>query len=183
MNNEPLRFVQIDQANFLEAVAFQNEIFPHNDGYRNYYESVNGLRDATYYIAYLNEEMVGLCGIYFEPVDLESAWLGWFGVKKAYRRQHLGEKIIAFHEQLARSKGYKYSRLFTDKNDNEVAIAFYKKMGYQEEEYINPDDPISLSMQVLIFSKSLSDEPCPSWDNRTINLTKQVEKERFRLLK
>lgn len=175
-----LRYELITKENFDFAVAFQNEIFPHNDAYRNYYEAVYGLRDASYYIAYLGDEAVGLMGIYFEPVDLDSAWLGWFGVKKGYRRHKLGTQIMRFYEQLAKEKGFKYARLFTDAISNDIAIAFYKSQGYQEESYLNVDDPISQTMKVLIFSKSLSNEPCPPWNNRTINLTAQHEKEIWR---
>ena len=175
-----LRFVLITQENFDFAVSFQNEIFPNNDAYRNYYESVYGLRDASYYIAYLDDAPVGLMGIYFEPVDLSSAWLGWFGVKKEYRRRHFGSQIIAHFEELARKKGYKYARLFTDAFNNDAAISFYQSQGYFSEPYLNKDDPISEKMTVLIFSKSLFEDDCPKWANRTINLTAQYQKEQYR---
>lgn len=175
-----LRYVLIDKSNFDLAVKFQNEIFPNNDAYRNYYESVEGLRDASYYLVYLDQELLGIVGIYFEPVDLSSAWLGWFGVKKEYRRNGYGSLIMRFFESLAKEKGYKYARLFTDKYNNDIAISFYKSQGYKSEDYVNKDDPKSIEVPVLVFSKSLGKDICPSWNNRFINLTAQAEKENYR---
>ena len=180
MSKNSLRYVLIDKSNLDEATRFQNEIFPHNDAYRNYYESVFKLRDAEYYLAYLDKTLVGMVGIYHENVDPESAWLGWFGVKNEFRRHHLGSEILGFFEKLAKEKGFKYARLFTDEFNNDAAISFYKKCGYISEKYINSDDAQSLLTKVLIFSKSLTDEPCILWDNKSINLTEQYKKELFR---
>ena len=180
MNETTLKYVLITKDNLSEATKFQNEVFPNNDAYRNYYESVFNLRDAEYYLVYNESQLVGFVGLYYEKVDLESAWLGWFGVKEEFRRQHYGTRIIKFFEDLAKEKGYKYVRLYTDKNNNDVAIKFYEKCGYFAEKYENKDDQKSLETEVLIFSKSLSNNECPKWNNKTIHLTEQYEKEKYR---
>lgn len=180
MEKATLQYVKIDKNNFELAVSFQNSIFPKNDAYRNYYESVYGLRDATYYLVYKTEMLIGIVGLYFEDADPQSAWLGWFGVKKSERRKGYGSHIIAFFEETAKSKGYKYARLFTDKYNNDVAINFYKHCGYMCEDYKNEDDSQSLINKVIIFSKSLVDDKCPLWNNKSIKLTEQLAKENYR---
>ena len=74
-------------------------------------------------------------------------------------------------------KGYRFARLYTDVENNDVAIAFYKANGYTAEKYDNPDDPVSEKYKMLIFSKSLSKEKLVPWYNRNIHLTGQIVKQ------
>ena len=73
----------VDFNNYEEAIKIQNEIFPHEDGTINilasldrdlfmkkteiFYEDDN----VKYYIAYINNESVGITGIYQESPDTD----------------------------------------------------------------------------------------------------------------
>lgn len=80
----------VDFNNYKIAIKIQNEIFPNEDGTLNilasldrelfmkktgmFYEDDN----VKYYIAYINNEAIGITGIYHYQKD--EAWLAWFGV-------------------------------------------------------------------------------------------------------
>ena len=178
-----LTYKLITAENLDEAAALQNEIFPQCDGYQNYVDAIQGTTQAEYYLAFLDEEPVGLFGIYQEDIEKETAWLQWFGIKKDYRRQHLGTGILLYFEYLAKQRGHLFARLYIDAERNEVAHGFFRKYEYQSEPYLREDDPQSSKTPVLIFSKSLCDQECPAWDNKDIHLSSQVEKEKSRKAK
>lgn len=68
---------------------------------------------------------VGITGLYYYPGDRDNAWLGWFGIRKPFRRQQLGSTAMRLFEEMAVARGYQYARLYTDAEDNDAAIAFY----------------------------------------------------------
>ena len=174
-----LSLYPITKDNLDFAVKLQNELFPMpNCSARiNYIDAINHNNYANYFLVYDNELCIGITGIYYESVDLESAWLGWFGVKEEFRRQHYGTKIIQLFEMMAINRGFTYARLYTDAIDNDAAISFYKANGYTCEEYNCPNDPACVSNKILIFSKSLTDAKVPLWNNKNIHLTSQMEKQ------
>ena len=161
------------------AVSLQHEIFPipNCDARQNYIDSMSKEENLEYYLIYNNEICVGITGIYQCKSDPDSAWLGWFGIKKEYRQKHFGTGAMKLFEELAIERGYKYARVYTDAIDNDVAIAFYRANGYKSEEYNNEDDPACIDNKVLIFSKSLIQGEVPLWNNRNIYLTEQMEKQ------
>lgn len=168
---------KINYNNLELALKVHKELFPNNSARKNYEDSINNISNGEYYLVYDNEECIGTFGIYTETEDKESAWLGWFGVRKKFRRQHYGSEIIKIFEEMAKERGYKYSRLYTDMRDNDVAIQFYLSNNYKSEIYLNLDDEASIAIEVLIFSKSLLDEPLKIWDNKNIHLTEQLLEE------
>ena len=174
-----LTYSPITEENLKEATAFQNQLFPDHDAYQNYYESVKGFRDASYFLAYYYDEIVGITGIYNEPCDKKSAWLGWIGVKEGYRRLHIGTGLLRYFEYLALQRGYSFARLYADGGDA-IAKAFYENQGYVAERYECPDDPASKEAGIIIYSKPLGTTPCPAWDNKNIHLAEQAEKEKSR---
>ena len=173
-----LKYERVDQNNVGIAIAIQNTLFPEENGRMNYEEAINGITDFQYYLV-VDEDgsYVGISGLYHYPVDAESAWLGWFGIKEEYRRRHYGSQTIALFEQLARDQGYRYARLYTDEHDNDEAIQFYLSIGYTCEKYKNEDDPASLKLPLLIFSKSLYGGCVTPWNNRNIDFTSQARKQ------
>ena len=124
-----------------------------------------------------NGEIVGISGLYFYAVDPTSAWLGWFGILKEYRRLHLGSKALKIFEAMAVKLGFKTARLYTDKFDNDIAINFYRSNGYTEEDYLLDEDPASKKYPLFIFSKSLDGTKVTRWNNKNIGFTKQTEKQ------
>lgn len=172
-----LTYRKIDQSNLEYAIRIQEEIFPLESGRLNFEESINGISDFEYELLYLNEECVGVIGLYHDPADSQSAWLGWFGIREPWRKKHLGSEAMRHYEEKAREKGYRFARLYTDEFDNDTAIAFYKANGYTCERYENAEDPLSLKWHMLIFSKALYDEPLVKWNSRNIHLTNQLAKQ------
>lgn len=80
---------------------------------------------------------------------------------------------------MAEKREYKYARLYTDKEHNDVAISFYKANDYICEPYQNMKDPAGLVYKTLIFSKPLPPMPLVLWHNRNIHLTEQIDKQRM----
>ena len=59
---------------------------------------------------------------------------------------------------------------------NDIAIKFYKVMGYICEDHSSSSDPASMKYPTLIFSKSSGPYSVESWNNRYINPTDQMKK-------
>ena len=169
--------VRITQHNLEEAVRIQAELFPGESAKTNYAESLSDGSGYEYYLLYKDGLCVGITGLYFYPEAPESAWLGWFGIRKGFRRQGLGSRALRLFEETAAARGCRFARLYTDAQNNDAAIAFYKANGYLCEAYENADDPAAAEHKTLIFSKSLTGGPPVWWDNRSIHLTEQIAKQ------
>ena len=168
---------RITQNNLEYAVRIQAELFPGESAKTNYTESLSDGSGYEYYLIYKDGQCVGITGLYRYPEDPESAWLGWFGVKKSFRRQHLGSQALRMFEEMASARGFRFARLYTDAENNDSAIAFYKANGYTCEPYVNAQDPAAADHKTLIFSKALTSGPPVLWNNRSIHLTEQIEKQ------
>ena len=169
---------RITESNIDYAVLIQQELFPGESARVNYEESLEEDSGYEYCLIYEEEACAGIIGLYSYSEDPDSAWLGWFGIREPFRRRHLGSKALKLFEKMAGSRGYWFARLYTDAVDNDAAIAFYKANGYTCEPYRNAEDPACLQYQTLIFSKPLGDCTLVPWNNRTIRLTGQIEKQR-----
>ena len=130
-----MEFERIAENNLEYAVQIQEELFPGESGRANFEEAVEGNADYEYYLIYEQGSCAGITGLYRYPEDDESAWLGWFGIRAGFRRQGLGSKALKMFEDMAAAKGYGFARLYTDAEDNDAAIAFYKANGYIMEPY------------------------------------------------
>lgn len=178
--NSDLSLERITASNLRRAIALHREIFPKFSAETNFEEAVSGVSGYEYFIIRKGFDDAGIIGIYSYPEDSASAWLGWFGILQKYRRHHLGSVAIAMFEDMAKVRGYRYIRLYTEKRDNDAAITFYQKNGYSSEEYQNASDPASSLYPLLIFSKSISDMSAPPWGNRNIHFTEQLAKQSLR---
>lgn len=173
-----LKYVAINKENLELAKKIQNEIFPDHDASKNYEESVCGVTENRYYLVQ-NEagEFVGVSGLYRLPCDPESAWLGWFGILKQYRRKGYGSKTIRLFEAEAHKLGYLYCRFYADRFNNDTALDFYRKNGYSLEVYETWQDPASFDFPILVGGKSISDSPLKLWANRNMGFTAQIFKQ------
>ena len=169
---------RIDENNIGFAVSIQEELFPGESARANYEESLVDSSGYEYFLIYVGNDCAGIIGIYCIPEDPDSAWFGWFGIRKGLRRRHLGSAALKRFEEMAISREYRFARLYTDAHNNDAAIAFYQANGYLCEPYMNVDDPACLQYKTLIFSKSLGDEQLVLWNNRNMHLTEQIEKQR-----
>ena len=169
----------ITSENLDYAVNVENEIFPEYNAKNNYLSSINNYSQSQFFLVFDKEICVGITGIYSYKKDYENAWLGFFGIKDKYRDKGYGKQALKLTEDYAKSLGYKFMRLFTDRLDNDKAINFYKKSGYTFEEYHNDEEELKDEFDVVIGSKALSDEEVPLWNNKFINLTKQSYKQLY----
>lgn len=175
--NGNMTLERITESNIGYAVEIQAELFPNESGRANFEESLLTLSDFAYYLICQDDACIGVIGLYRYPEDPCSAWLGWFGIRKPFRRKGLGSAALRMFEEMAAEKGYHFARLYTDAENNDAAIAFYKANGYSSEPYFNPHDPASLEYPSLIFSKALTEEELVPWNGRNIHLTEQIAKQ------
>ena len=177
-----LTIVEINKDNLELAVSIQNQIFPNENGRDELEATVKygyggRMRFLKYWIAYLNGEPVGICGIteYFDYPD--DCFLGWYGVLDKFRRQGLGRKMFNFCKAEAENLGYKTLRLYTDEIDNKIAVITYKKYGMFEEVYNNKNDKTIVVGRTLIFSLPLNGNELIKWNDRMIYLAEEDEAE------
>lgn len=176
-----MKFVLVDFTNYKKAIEIQNKIFPNEDGTinilasldRDLFKKKTGMDyeddNVKYYIAYDNNEAIGITGLYY--YDSVSAWLGWFGVLPDKRRKSYGKRILEKTMELARQKGFKTMRLYTDAIENADAIKLYKKMGFVGEKYSAEE----LLYDCYIYSKSLCNEKVDLWNNKKLGLAYQSQ--------
>ena len=182
-----MELIPVDYTNYKRAIEIQKKIFPHEDGTLNILASLG--RDlflkktglsyeddyVKYYIAYDNDEMVGITGIYYDNIDPTSAWLAWFGVLPNKRRKHYGEQILQRTMRMARQEGFETMRLYTDAVGNATAIKLYEKMGFVGEKY----SAEQLSYDCRIYSRSLNNKKVDLWNNKMLGLSHQSELEQI----
>ena len=141
------------------AVSIQEELFPGESARANYVESLEDSSGYEYYLIYEGDNCVGIIGLYRYPDDLDSAWLGWFGIREGFRRRHLGSVALKRFEEMAISGGYRFARLYTDALNNDAAIAFYQANGYISEPYLNLEDSACLQYKTLIYKATVERSP------------------------
>ncbi len=176
-----MEFVLVDFSNYKKAIEIQNEIFPEEDGTINILASLD--RDlfiektgmdyvddhVKYFIVYDNNEEIGITGLYY--YDNESAWLPWFGVLPDKRRKSYGKNMLLKTMDIAKQKGFKTMRLYTDRVENSNAIKLYEKMGFVGEKY----SAEKLTYDCYIYSKSLCDRQVELWNNKVLGLSYQSQ--------
>ena len=177
-----ITFERITWDNLDLACKIQNELFPEEDARYNFIEQIN--RDPyrlemDYEIVYVDGEPMGLTGIYVYPEYPEDAWLGWFGIIDKYRHQGYGGAILDKTIKIAKEKGYKNFRLYTDEYATD-AHKLYESRGLIKEAYDRPDDQDEyLDWKIFVYSKSLTDKKVEMWNNKLLGLKEQGEKENY----
>ncbi len=169
-----MNLIRIRENNFEYAVLLQEELFPQESGRANIMDSLEPSSDYEYYLIFHEGACVGITGIYHYPEDPESAWLGWFGIRAEFRRKNFGSEALKLFEDMAVQRKYRFARLYTDAENNEAAIAFYRTNGYISEPYENAEDPACMQYKTLIFSKPLAGHELILWNSRNIHLTEQI---------
>ena len=169
--------------NYKKAIEIQKEIFPDEDGTLNILASLD--RDlfmkktgmfydddyVKYYIAFINDEPIGITGIY--RFQLDEAWLAWFGILPIHEHKGYGEKLLRETMKMAKEQGYTTLRLYTDKVKNAKAIRLYEKIGFVGEKY----SAEKVDYDCWIYSINLYNDKVTLWDNKNLNLIGQTELE------
>lgn len=86
------------------------------------------------------------------------------------------KKILEQTIKLARQKGFRTIRLYTDAIDNADAIKLYKKLGFVGEKY----SAENLVYDCYIYSKSLCNEKVDLWNNKSLGLAYQSKLDHYR---
>ena len=157
------------------AIKIQKEIFPLENGSEDLKEALNSICPPhqflqRYWVAKENDEYVGICGLYAYKFAKKDAWLGWYGVLDEKRGKGFGKTILIDVMNKAKEMGFENFRLYTDEEDNAVAIKLYEKMGMTKEFYNNEEDVHFHIGKTLIYSKSLTDKKVLLWDNKNLYL-------------
>ena len=171
-----VKLLKIDKNNIDVAISIENEIFPEYNAKGNYYDSLKEGSIISFFIICKDDLYIGVTGIYAYKKDMDNAWLGFFGLKEEYRGKHYGKKALILSEEYAKSQGYKFMRVFTDKF-NDYAIEFYERNGYEFEDYDSDEEVLKDEFEIVIGSKSISEYKVDKWNNRFINLSKQTLKQ------
>jgi GNAT superfamily N-acetyltransferase len=168
-----LRFEEITKENIKIAAKTQYEIFPTSSAYVTYKTKVTGKNDHFYigYIAYLEDEPIGVTGLYEIPEYSDTVWLSWFGLKEEYRKAGYGKQLLDYTIKIAKEYHKKYLRLYTFEMWNKEAQKFYKKNMDIDEYYFNEKEHKEIfEGKPKIFSISLCDEKVDFWNNKFINI-------------
>ncbi len=175
-----IRFEKITYDNLEVACRVQNIIFPEEDARVNFVEQINNdpyRKEQDYYIACQNETPIGVTGIYSYHEYPEDAWLGWFGILEEYRNQGLGGLVLDKTIAMAKKKGYKTFRLYTDEYAKD-AHKLYSSRGMINELYDNEDDKDNyIDADIYIYSLSLTNDEISLWNNKILGLKEQSDKE------
>lgn len=169
-----LRFEEITKENIKVAAKTQYEIFPNSSAYVTYKTKVTGEINHFYmgYIAYLENEPVGVTGIYEIPEYADTVWVSWIGLKKEYRKLGYGRQLLDYTIKIAKEHRKKYLRLYTFEIWNETAQEFYKKNMDIGEYYFNEKEHKEIfEGKPKIFSISLCDEKVELWNNKFVNIS------------
>ncbi|MBP3619815.1 MAG: GNAT family N-acetyltransferase [Clostridia bacterium] len=174
-----MKFDKIVKENLPLAIRIQHDIFPLEDGspfliFSVEKRVVSHLNMLDYWLAYENEKVVGIVGLYSYEEYPNEAWLGWFGVLENCRRKGFGKRIFDWAKNEAIKRGFENLRLYTDRVANAVAVKFYKKQGMIVEEYDNATDLHSAIGRTLICSISLAGNSVDKWRSKSIFL-RQLE--------
>ena len=176
-----MKFELLNDENIEVAFKIQKEIFPLENGSEDLKEAHANVCPPQqylqkYWLAKDNDKYVGICGLYAYNLAPKDAWLGWFGVVEDERRKGFGTQILSNTMQIARDMGFDTLRLYTDEEENDIAIKLYEKIGMIREIYNNPEDVHFEVGNTLIFSKGLINEKTTFWNNKNLFLNSHEEK-------
>ena len=159
MTNDELQYVKMTtQEDVVSILDEFHEIFweePNYDG-KDFFDSVNGTSEfpfIEYFKVMLGEECIGFCGLYSENKD--EVWLGWFGVRPAFRRKGYARKMLHMLIDKAKTLGYRFIRVYTDKVIDHNAYLMYLSEEFKEDSQCGYD--------FVTMVKSLTGEEPKKW--------------------
>ena len=133
-----------------EAAQIRREVFIEEQGFRNEFDNT----DASAWHVVIFEDSVP-CGTgrgFEEPLGSKTWHLGRIAVKKAYRKHHIGSRILKSLEEKAASLGALEIHLSAQTQ----ARGFYEKSGYEAYGEVYPDEgvPHIAMKKILSFSEN-----------------------------
>ena len=179
LNNKSNKNTNIDYETLSEenldiAIKIQNQIFPLENGSEDLKESLFKTSENYLYLKYwlpkIDDEYIGICGLYVNKFAPKDVWVGWFGVLPEFQRKGYGMAILKFLEETGKELGYETIRLYSDEVKYAIAGKLYEKFGMINELYDCPDDKWFKYSNTLIYSKSLTNKPVKLWGNKNLYL-------------
>ncbi len=170
-----MKLVKVTNDNLLLAYHLQKEIFPESPDYL--FLKNAAIEDDPYiahYIAYVDDNPVGITGTYYEKIDNDSIWLSWFGVLSNERKKGYGRKILEATNEICKKLPFKYFRCYTSTTENASAIPLYKSFYQIVENYENKDDE-TYNGSTVVFSSSLGKDKVTKWNNKYIGIREYDE--------
>lgn len=168
-----LQYINITRDNIIEATKFELELFPDECGYNSFLDAYkNG---KPYFMVYDKGIFVGICGLYENPElgEPKTAWLGWYGVSSKQRCKGYGKQILLDMIKKAKDKGFDTFRLYTSKVKCPEAMYLYEKVMDFGEPYTLEET----ELERYVFTKSLTKNPASKWNNRSLKLYQEKERE------
>lgn len=185
MKEIKIKYIKVSKNNLNTAIIIQNKIFPSEDGSLNLklavdkklikkvFGDVKKYRETSdYWLCQVNNNFIGITGIYSYFEYPHDAWLGWFGILPEFRKKGYGEKILLWTMSESKKRGFIDFRLYTDLDDNDKAVNLYRKIGMLEEFYITED---MSPEKIVIFSKNLNKDKTQKLGKKNLFLKKQEE--------
>lgn len=170
-----LKFEKVTKQNVVAAIRVQNSIFPskHADAY--IYNTIDGhplpwVAWEELWLAKVDEEVIGITGLWTLNGCPKDAWIDWFGVVEQHRRKGFATQMFNFIKKTAQQLGFENLRVWTDDKDNSESVAFYQKQCMDIEIYANKDDVHLQKGNTVILSLGLNEEVAPKWENKNLHL-------------
>ena len=119
---------------------------------KDYHQNVQGLLDNDNNILLVSQQNEEITGIAWGNIKEDSAWLGFMGVKKPYRRSGVGRSLL--HRFIDESVARGARKISLDTDPSLVpAIRLYESEGFKKEGTVmNP-----YGLELILFSKNLSE--------------------------
>ena len=75
-----------------------------------------------------NNKTIAICGLYSLDNNIDTLWLGWFGIIPEFRHQKLGNEVIEYLKETAKNIGA--IRIMSYVDSNGKPLTFYKRNGF-----------------------------------------------------
>lgn len=127
-----LEHINITSDLFTKYLFFYQKT-PNKEICKRYIEDRIKNNESKILIAYIDNEPVGFCQLYFSFSSLslaKTAILNDLYVESSYRNKGVGKKLIEEAEKFSKNNGYISIQLETEKTNNS-AITLYENLGYQ----------------------------------------------------
>jgi ribosomal protein S18 acetylase RimI-like enzyme len=122
--------------------------------YENFFSDKLDKKDEVY-VAFRDEELVGVIGYFRDYFSTDYSYsLGWFGVKREFRRSGIGTKLLRrVQNDLKAMRNINRKLFVSTEDDNEGARSFYIQNGFRTEGVIR--DYYGDGEDQLVMSKTL----------------------------
>lgn len=127
-----------------EIKQIRIDVFMKEQGFEDEFDEIDEI--AKFVLLYIDGKPAGTCR-YFPSNEEGDAYIGRMAVRKLYRGQHLGTKIMMAAENGIRRDGFKTCSLSAQVQ----AKSFYESLGYKAEgeEYLDEGCPHVMMRKVL----------------------------------